>query len=96
MDKKKFIERYVDGLFDSRVDENGELYTEGYKFELEGIYDDLGKDIEYIKGLSVSKEEKKCYIKGLLIVYSRTFYKDSCKIANLSILNDLAMELVGQ
>ena len=75
MDKKKFIERYVDGLFDSRVDENGELYTEGYKFELEGIYDDLGKDIEYIKGLSVSKEEKKCYIKGLLITYSRTFYK---------------------
>lgn len=96
MDKKKFIERYVDGLFDSRVNESGELYTEGYKFELEGIYEDLGKDIEYIKGLFVPKEEKKCYIKGLLITYSRTFYKDSCKIANLSILNDLAMELVGQ
>ena len=96
MDKKIFVDRYVDGLFGSRIDEYGELYLEIYKFELDIIYDDLSKDIEYIKSLSVSKEEKKCYIKGLLIVYSRTFYKDSCKIANLSILNDLAMELVGQ
>ena len=93
MDKKDFIEKYVVGLFGGRIDENGELYSDSYKFELENIYDNLGKDIEYIKGLSVSKEEEKGYIKGLLIKYSRTFYRDSRLIANLNILEDLALEL---